>query len=742
MGEKKRRLAAGHAAPQRHDGRLIAQAFAALERGDRGAALRAFEAIKADPPIEPDALNAAGVLALQLGDSLQAEALLTRAIERNPLDPAYRCHLAIAYRRLGKADLAIEALGVALELDPRLAEAHSNLGNLLRERGDNEAAARSFGRALAIRPEFADAQNGLGQTEFAQRNFEAACASFERALALDRRFHEAWYNLSRARTDWASAIEAGADAPEAAIANAAAGLECILTALDLDRDNRSYWIQFENCVRNLDLRQPVDARVPRALARAIDHPDVDPARLVRPIVSLATTGADMLRDPLLQRLLEVTVIPNALVQARVGQARHALLDECSAGIPAEATLPLPMAMAIAHQAFNTEYAYEESAEERDGCARLRSAIALARVSGAAFSLHAYAIYACYRPLDTLDGAEQIAADLASTPLHSLAAQQIDEPLEERRLRATIPVLTGSVDAVSAAVQSQYEANPYPRWRRVRRGVAHASVNGYLRERFPAADLAGIAGIVGAPERILVAGCGTGRHPVGTALTFPDSSVLAVDLSVASLAYAKRRTQELSIANVEYRQADILAMGAIAECFDVIECTGVLHHLADPIVGWRILSSLLCPAGVMRIGLYSEIARRHVVRAREFVAEQGFAASTDGIRACRAAILARRDDERFARLVRGEDFYSLSGCRDLVFHAREQRFTLPQIARLLPDLGLRLIGFEFPDGGAAAAYRARFPDDRAMADFDRWHEVERARPDTFALMYQFWVRRLD
>ncbi|MEO8304579.1 MAG: tetratricopeptide repeat protein [Betaproteobacteria bacterium] len=742
MGEKKRRQAAGQGGLPRHDGRLIARAFAALERGDRGAAADAFDALLAAPPSEPDALNAVGVLALQLGDAPQAEALLTRATERNPRDPAYRCHLAIAYRRLGKTDLAIDALGVALLLDPQLAEAHSNLGNLLRERGDNESAARSFGRALAIRPEFADALNGLGQTELARRNFDAACASFERALALDRRFHEAWYNLSRARTDWASAIEEGAGdeaAPAAAGANAAAGRECILAALELDRDNWSYWMQFENCVRNLDLRQPVDPRVLRALARAIDHPDVDPTRLIRPIVSLATSGADVLGDPLMQRLFEVTVIPNAPVQALVAGARRALLDECSAGAPGEASLPLPTVVAMAHQAFNTEYSYEESVEEREGVAALRCAIASARVSGVAVPLRAYAIYACYRPLDTLDGAVEIAARLASSPLRALAARQIDEPREERRLRATIPVLTGSVDAVSAAVQRQYEANPYPRWQRVRRGAAHASVAGYLRERFPEADLAGIAV---APARILVAGCGTGRHPVGTALAFPDATVLAVDLSLASLAFAKRRTQELSIANVEYRQADILAMGTIVERFDVVECTGVLHHLKDPVAGWRILCSLLRPVGVMRIGLYSEIARRHVVRAREFVAEQGFAATSDGIRACRAAILARRDDERFARLVRGEDFYSLSGCRDLVFHAQEQRFTLPQIARLLPDLGLRLIGFELPDGGAAAAYRARFPDDRAMADLDRWHEVETARPDTFALMYQFWVRRLD
>jgi SAM-dependent methyltransferase len=217
-------------------------------------------------------------------------------------------------------------------------------------------------------------------------------------------------------------------------------------------------------------------------------------------------------------------------------------------------------------------------------------------------------------------------------------------------------------------------------------------------------------------------------------------VLALDLSLTSLAYAVRKTRELGVANVEYRQADILALGALAERFDVVDCTGVLHHLEDPVAGWRILCSLLRPGGVMRIGLYSEIARRHVVRAREFIAAGGFPPTPEGIRACRAAILARSDDALLARVARGEDFYSLSACRDLIFHVQEHRFTLPQIAGIIGDLDLGFVGFEWADPDAAARYRARFPEDRALTDLGNWHRLETDRPDTFVLMYQFWVRK--
>jgi hypothetical protein len=143
---------------------------------------------------------------------------------------------------------------------------------------------------------------------------------------------------------------------------------------------------------------------------------------------------------------------------------------------------------------------------------------------------------------------------------------------------------------------------------------------------------------------------------------------------------------------------------------------------------------------MRVGLYSEQARRHVVRARELIAAEGFGPTPEGIRACRAAILARQGDPLLARVARGEDFYSLSGCRDLIFHVQEHRFTLPRIAGILDKLGLEFIGFEWPDADAPARYRARFPDDRALTNLGNWHALETDRPDTFVLMYQFWVRK--
>ena len=90
----------------------------------------------------------------------------------------------------------------------------------------------------------------------------------------------------------------------------------------------------------------------------------------------------------------------------------------------------------------------------------------------------------------------------------------------------------------------------------------------------------------------------------------------MDLSLASLAYAQRKSNELHLTNIDYLQADILHLHQMGKEFDIIESTGVLHHMDEPMAGWRVLVDLLKPGGLMLIGLYSESARRHIVEIRK------------------------------------------------------------------------------------------------------------------------------
>jgi SAM-dependent methyltransferase len=238
--------------------------------------------------------------------------------------------------------------------------------------------------------------------------------------------------------------------------------------------------------------------------------------------------------------------------------------------------------------------------------------------------------------------------------------------------------------------------------------------------------------------VLIAGCGTGHHSILFAQGFPGAQILAVDLSLSSLAYAREKSRAMGLERIAYAQADILELGTIDKRFDIISSSGVLHHLADPGKGWRVLLSLLRPDGIMHVGLYSALARRNIAKARGFVTARGYRSSADDIRRARQELAATAASEpAFADVLRYPDFYATSECRDLLFHAQECDFTIPQIQSFLDENGLRFLGFLKPD--ALAAFGQRFPGSDA-ADLNLWHQFETENPDTFKGMYEFWIKR--
>ena len=322
-------------------------------------------------------------------------------------------------------------------------------------------------------------------------------------------------------------------------------------------------------------------------------------------------------------------------------------------------------------------------------------------------------------------------------LHDLCLHPLMAYLtSERGNRETIDRITAIDDAVSLRVRNQYEENPYPRWTRLPLAPQADSFNAHLRQQVPRGDFEPFA-----DDRtidMLVAGCGTGQETLETARQFAGARILAIDLSVASLAYARRKTIAAGVGNVEYAQADILNLTSINRRFDVIASVGVLHHLADPLAGWRALLSLLRPGGFMRIGLYSEPARRDVVAARAFIAERGYASTPAEIRRARQDLVAEGAGP-LSRIASLRDFYTTSECRDLLFHVQEHRFTLPAIKEMIGALDLRFVGFLL-EPHVVRSYRMRFPHDRTLTDLNAWDAFESQSPDTFIGMYRFWVQK--
>src|SRR5262249_53614743 len=151
-------------------------------------------------------------------------------------------------------------------------------------------------------------------------------------------------------------------------------------------------------------------------------------------------------------------------------------------------------------------------------------------------------------------------------------------------------LADTMDPVTRAVAAQYEGWPYPAWRRITRDngtqLPHA-----IKEIDPDGGSE-----LPVDAQILIAGCGTGREAASVALRYPDAEIAAIDLSEASLRYARQQCEALGIGNIDFHRLDLHRVSELGKRFHAIAAAGVLHHLPDPEKGWESLAGVLQPRG--------------------------------------------------------------------------------------------------------------------------------------------------
>lgn len=602
--------------------------------------------------------------------------------------------------------------------------------------GQFAEAERGYRQIIAIFPGHAEAHSRLGAVLIRQSRMTEAIAHMEQAVALQPDLFEAHGNLAQAAL-WSGqgerAIEAACRAVELRDTPQSRALfaQCIALARFPTDDGRFRRLMLraltESWARPRELNAvgisliKLGIVVKDAIARA---ESIWPARLPADEMFGAGTIAALAQDELLCRLLECDPIADVGLEKLLSNVRCALLQEAIAGTADDERL-LGFCCSLARQCFINDYLYTTTEAESGLVQKLRRSIEEALAAQTPPPALAIAVLAAYLPLHVLAEAKALAAQAGRGPVAAVIDQQITEPAEERRLALTIPILTIIDEPVSRAVREQYEESPYPRWT----GTG------------PAAQPAAMFGL--RPQQLgdaLIAGCGTGLSTIEFAGHVPGARILAIDLSLASLSYAKRMAGKFGLRHVEFAQADIVNLGSLQRQFDFIDASGVLHHLADPWAGWRILLSLLRPGGRMQIGLYSEMARRNVVAARALIAARGYKPNPDDIKQCREEIMAT-SDPLLNSLSRGSDFFTTAECRDLLFHVQEQRTTLPEIKSFLAANSVEFGGF-FLDALTHQRFSARFPQPEASLDLDCWHAFESEAPDTFAAMYLFSVRKPD
>jgi len=673
----------------------------------------------------------------------------------------------------------------AIALKPDHTGAYNNLGLILHGQRKLAEAMAQYQQALAIQPALAEAHNNLGMTLADQGRLAEAMTHYQQALAIKPAFAEAHGNLGNAFRDQGRLVEAVVQYRQAlALRPHDVAVQITLAGVLYGQGQTldAVMILFNGLAN-----QPENVQLRSVLAVSLQgfamHRASEPARaillslcaddnistqkLVNVVTGLARNSSsfpsllsvvkiggdpfqeavketdDFTHDPLLLAALPRLVICDAEFEQVLTHLRRWILlrsAKCLDRPAADPGVSSHFLCALAMQCFNTEYAWFVSRDEARLIDKLRTALktVLRRpVKDPRVLERSLALVALYDSLHNLPGWERLLKhELSqwSEPFRLIVREQLHNHKREQDIGLRLTALTEIRDEVSRKVHRMYEENPYPRWMTTQRSQA-MTVEALARSLRPGKKVCDIP----RPMSILVAGCGTGQHPIQVAMTFKDSEVLAVDLSRASLAYATRMAERFGVTNVTFQQADILELGRLDRRFHIIECGGVLHHLKDPLQGWRVLAGLLEPDGLMKIALYSAIGRRNIQEARNLARARKFPSTQEGVRKCRRAILDLPEGHPARTVLRLRDFFSISEFRDLVMHVQEKHFTLHDIANCLDQLDLQFVGF-LCDVQLLLRFRSMFPGEDALTDLALWDRFEEANPDTFTSMYQFWCCR--
>ena len=134
-------------------------------------------------------------------------------------------------------------------------------------------------------------------------------------------------------------------------------------------------------------------------------------------------------------------------------------------------------------------------------------------------------------------------------------------------------------------------------------------------------------------RALVAGGGTGDATIFLAeqLRHSNAQIVHLDLSQASIAIAQERARIRGLTNITWVHDSLLSLPALGlGKFDYINCSGVLHHLADPDQGFNALRSVLKPDGAVGLMVYATTGRTAVYQTQAMLRQIGRASCRERV----------------------------------------------------------------------------------------------------------------
>ena len=700
------------------------------------------KAIKINPN-HSQSLNNLAIIFTNLKEHQKAKSFYEKAIKTNPNYADAHNNLGVIYKQLGENQKAISFFEKAIKINPNYANAYYNLGNSFKDLRENQKAISFFEKAIKINPNYADTYLNLGTSFHRLNEHQKAKDCYEKAIKINPYSEDAYTNLGIIFHEWGEKEKI---------------IDCFKKVIDINPDNlqainllasvlsdhhfNSYYKEKTEIFKSLFLFLfKKNARHSRLSKNAkLLLFSIEEQKQLEKVVNSESLFENevlqkLLKEELFHLMLQKSLITDVILEKIIIGIRHKILLTLENSNIDKLKDYLNFIISLAEQSWLNEYIYIQSEEEINLVNKLNQKIN----DDKNINEFEIAILGTYIPLNKSEVIINKLSDYKSSNIlfNDLIDVQIKEPMREKELLKSIKSLDAINNITSKKVREQYEKYPYPRWRFTDKILPDDTFNWINREITP--NIIADNNKFDNPK-VLVAGCGTGMHAIRTN-RYKNANILAVDLSLSSLAYAKRKTEELGYTNIEYMHADILQLNKLNKKFDIIECAGTLHHMKDPIAGLKVLLDVLEPHGFLLMGLYSEKARKHVVMARELINKKKLNNTNEDIKNFRKDILGKKVDPLIQKAINHTDFYSISMLRDLFFHVQEHRFTIPQINKILQDFNLEFLGFVFSKDSNKKKFNKSFPNDKKNISLENWHQFEIDNPDSFLGMYQFWVRKI-
>jgi len=674
----------------------------------------------------------------KLNNLEKAEKIIEEAIKLKPNLPNGYCIRGLILKNLNKYDESKLSLKKAIELDKNYFDAYINLGLLNKDFNKYNEAEEYYLKALEINNKSAIAHLNLGACYKEKQKIEKAILHTEIAIKLDNRLENCYLNLATLYNQ---------------IGDYKKSLILSKKELLLNENSELSYQLISELIKKGELLKTSEKHNREIFKSILNRKDISHRELFGNINSLISKEIleklsileselyenyefnILIKDKELVKALSLLIFCSPLWEKVLGNIRKNILL-CYSDKDKVSNSIFDFTIGLGSQCFLNEYVYYISREEKDKIQELKKTINNNRN-------HDYklALISCYQSLSSInDDIINLNTYISNNKeFNNLLNLQFKELNDERNISKEIKKIGNIKDSISKEVKNQYELNPYPRWR----------YNSYTKENksnflsvinseiYPNEITYNSVQLQNKKINILIAGCGTGIQ-ILEASRYSNCEITAIDLSNSSISYAKRKVDEYGLKNVDFIEMDLLELASLNKRFDLIECSGVLHHMNDPTKGLSNLFDVLEINGFLKLGLYSKSARKEILEARELIKEKDIKPNVDEIRNFRNDVLNGKI-KQLNEITNWSDFYSTSMCRDLCFHSHEKCYSLIEIKNMLKISNLEFLGFTLSKD-IKDKYQEDNDDIESLKDLELWDKFEKLNPKSFREMYQFWARK--